>query len=173
MNPTTTGAEGIPAAPSQPSILHSEESVTGAPMRMIGNVLWTKLAADGGNGSVSILQNSISPRNGPPLHAHAFEEFFYILEGSFVFEIGGASVQAAPGDFLHVPGDVPHVFQNTTDHDGRLLLIARPGGVENYFADVAAQAINDPRNVAAMHAIGERYGIRIVGPPIAARNKPV
>jgi len=170
MNPGGSGAEGVPAAPSgQPSILHAEESLTGAPIRFIGNVLWTKLAARDGDGSVSILQNTIAAHNGPPLHVHAFEEFFYILDGSFVFEIGGVPFEAGPGDFLHVPGDVPHVFQNTSDHEGKLLLIARPGGVEKFFAESAAQAIHDPRNIAALNSIGERYGIRIVGPPIAAR----
>jgi hypothetical protein len=72
---------------------------------------------------------------------------------------------------VHIPGNVPHVFQNIADHEGRVLLIARPGGVENYFAELGAQAVRDPRNVAAMNAIGEKYGIKILGPPIAARGE--
>jgi quercetin dioxygenase-like cupin family protein len=173
MNPAPAGPEGTSSEPAnQLTILHPEECAIGAPIRMIGNILFTKLAAGDGGSSISLLQNTISPRNGPPLHAHPFEEFFYILEGTFLFEIGGVSLQAAPGDFVHVPGNAPHVFQNITDREGKLLLIARPGGVEKYFTEVAAQAIHDPRDMAAMQAIGARYGIRIMGPPIAARTKP-
>jgi len=172
MNPASTQPEGLPdASAHQPTILHAEECVAGDPIRMIGNVLFPKLAAGDGGPSVSVLQNTIAAKNGPPLHAHPFEEFFYILDGTFLFEIGGSAVQAAPGDFLHVPGNVPHVFQNTSDREGKVLLIARPGGVEKYFAEVAAQSIHDPKNVAALQAIGVPYGIRIMGPPIAARNQ--
>jgi len=173
MNPASAGPDERPSVPAhQPAILHAEECVAGEPIRMIGNVLFPKLVAGDGEHSVSILQNTIAPKNGPPLHAHAFEEFFYILEGTFLFEVGAAPVQAAPGDFLHVPGNVPHVFQNTSDREGKILLIARPGGVEKYFAEVAAQAVHDPGNLAALQAIGMRYGIKMMGPPIAARNKP-
>ena len=152
MNPASAGPDERPSVPAhQPAILHAEECVAGEPIRMIGNVLFPKLVAGDGEHSVSILQNTIAPKNGPPLHA---------------------PVQAAPGDFLHVPGNVPHVFQNTSDREGKILLIARPGGVEKYFAEVAAQAVHDPGNLAALQAIGMRYGIKMMGPPIAARNKP-
>jgi len=134
--------------------------------------MWVKLAAAQVDGTFSVMENAIAAHNGPPLHIHAFEEFFYILQGTFLFELGGAPLNAGPGDFVHIPGNVPHVLQNITDSEGRVLLIARPGGVENYFAELGAQAVRDPRDVAAMHAIGERYGIKIVGPPIAARGKP-
>jgi quercetin dioxygenase-like cupin family protein len=173
MNPAPNEPQGSPSDPAnQPTILHPEECAIGAPIRMIGNILFPKLAAGDGGSSISVLQNTVSPGNGPPLHAHPFEEFFYILEGTFLFEIGGVPLQAAPGDFVHVPGNAPHVFQNTSDRDGKVLLIARPGGVEKYFAEVAAQFIHDPNDLAALQAIGLRYGIRILGPPIAARNKP-
>ena len=145
MNQASPGQEGSPSVPAhQPTILHAEECVAGAPIRMIGNALFTKLAAGDAGPSISVLQNTISAKNGPPLHAHPFEEFFFILDGTFLFEIGGSQVQAAPGDFLHVPGNVPHAFQNTSDREGKVLLIARPGGVEKYFAEVAAQSISDP-----------------------------
>ena len=171
MNPASTGPERLPSPSAhQPTILHAEECVVGVPIRMIGNILFPKLAAGDEETPISVLQNTISAKNGPPLHAHPFEEFFYILDETFLFEIGGSAVQAAPGDFLHVPGNVPHVFQNTSDREGKVLLIARPGGVEKYFAEVAAQSVQDPKNVAALQAIGLPYGIRIMGPPIAARD---
>jgi hypothetical protein len=51
-----------------------------------------------------------------------------------------------------------------------MLVIAKPGGLENYFVELAETAMNDPANVAALSAIGARYGIRLLGPPIATRR---
>ena len=62
------------------------------------------------------------------------------------------------------------VFQNTSDKDARMLVIAKPGGLENYFAELAERAMNDPASVAALSEISARYGITVVGPPIAARR---
>ena len=156
---------------TQPSILHSNESLTGPPIHMIGNILRTKLAITDANGSITIMENTVSAHNGPPLHIHPFEESFYILEGDFLFEIDGTPLHAAPGDFVHVPSSVPHVFQNTTDRDARYFIVIRPGGIEKFFTECAAHAVNNPNDIAAMNTLGESYGVKILGPPIAARNR--
>jgi quercetin dioxygenase-like cupin family protein len=156
---------------TQPSILHSRESLTGSPIHMIGNTLRLKLAISDANGSVTIMENTVAAHNGPPLHVHPFEESFYILEGAFLFEINGVALNAAPGDFLHVPSNVPHVFQNTADRDARYLIVIRPAGVEKFFAECAAHAVKNPNDIASMNALGENYGIKILGPPIAAHKK--
>jgi uncharacterized cupin superfamily protein len=92
------------------------------------------------------------------------------LEGSFLFELAGIPFSVTVGDFVHAPSNEPHVFQNTSDKDARMLVIAKPGGLENYFAELAERAMNDPANVAAISEIGARYGIALLGPPIAARR---
>jgi hypothetical protein len=52
-----------------------------------------------------------------------------------------------------------------------MLVIVRPGGIENYFAELAERFMTDPGDVAGLNAIGTRYGITVLGPPIAARSK--
>ena len=42
--------------------------------------------------------------------------------------------------------------------------------LENYFAELAERVVNEPGNVAALSEIGARYGITLLGPPIAARR---
>ena len=116
------------------------------------------------------MEDVTPPHHGPPLHAHPFEEWFYILEGSFLFELAGMPFSVAVGDFVHARSNEPHAFQNTSDKDARMLVIAKPGGLENYFAELAERAMNDPANVAALSEIGARYGVTLLGPPIAARR---
>jgi len=158
--------EGGSAVPSP--ILRAGESVTGDPIRFIGKEIWVKHAGDGSPGSITILEDTSPPHHGPPRHKHAFEEFFYILVGEFHFELGGERLLAKAGDFVHVPSNIPHAFQNATGENAKLLMVARPGGIQNYFAELAAAAVADPGNIAAMNALGARYGITIVGPPLGA-----
>jgi quercetin dioxygenase-like cupin family protein len=155
-------------APQQ--IIRSGKSVTGGPIHFIGKDMWVKLAGGNQPGSITVLEDVTPPGHGPPLHAHPFEEWFYILEGSFLFELGGKPFSVAVGDFVHAPSNEPHVFQNTSDKDARMLIIAKPGGLENYFAELAEKAMNDPANVAALSEIGARYGVTLLGAPIAARR---
>ena len=154
---------------SQPLVVRAAESLTGAPIRFVGKETLVKLAAGNAANPISVLEDVSAPHHGPPLHKHDFEEFFYILSGEFLFELDGTQFRVSAGDFVHAPSGVPHVFQNITDEPARMLVVARPGGIENYFSELAERAMADPGNVAALHAIATRYGMTVLGPPIAAR----
>lgn len=162
MNSAAAGAQGIVLA---------GESVTGEPIRFVGKETFVKLAAGDGALPISILEDVSPAHHGPPLHVHDFEEFFYILSGEFLFEVDGAQFRVGPGDFAHGPAGVPHAFQNITDQPAKMLIVVRPGGIENYFAELAACAMKDPGNIAALNAIAPKYGITVLGPPLAARGK--
>jgi quercetin dioxygenase-like cupin family protein len=170
MNPQIVGARTAPPARQQ-LVVRTGESQTGSPIRFVGKETFVKLAAGTAACPVSVLEDVSPPHHGPPLHVHDFEEFFYILTGEFLFEVNGKLFQAHPGDFVHAPSGIPHIFQNTTDQNATMLVIVRPGGIENYFAELAERLMTDPGDVAGLNAIGTRYGITILGPPIAARSK--
>ena len=118
-----------------------------------------KLAGGGLPGSITVMEDVTPPHHGPPLHAHPFEEWFYILEGSFLFELAGVPFSVGVGDFVHARSNEPHVFQNTSDKNARMLLIAKPGGLEHYFTELAERTMNDPTNVAAISEISVRPSV--------------
>lgn len=164
-------AIGVSVPMHQSLVVRAGESLTGSPIRFVRKETFVKLAAGAAAGSMTVLEDISPPHHGPPLHVHDFEEFFYILTGRFLFEMDGRSFEVQAGDFVHAASGVPHVFQNTTDQEAKMLVIARPGGIENYFAELAERMMTDPGNMPALNAIARRYGIVILGPPIAARNK--
>jgi mannose-6-phosphate isomerase-like protein (cupin superfamily) len=170
LNPEIRGAENAADA-QHPRLVSAGESITGSPIRFVGKETFVKLAAGSASCPISVLEDVSPPHHGPPLHSHDFEEFFYILSGEFLFEVNGEPFRAHPGDFVHAPSGIPHIFQNTTDHAARMLLIVHPGGIENYFAELAERSMTNPGDVPGLNAIGARYGITILGPPIAARSK--
>jgi len=94
---------------------------------------------------------------GPPLHVHdRDDECFYVLDGDLSVRCGSDVFDAAAGSFVFLPRGRPHRFW-ARDTSARLLLIAVPGGIEDYF-----DQINNASDDVERHRIGELYGIRVV-----------
>lgn len=49
---------------------------------------------------------------GPKLHVHAYDEIFIVREGRARFFVGDQVVDAAAGDVLLGPANVPHKYKN-------------------------------------------------------------
>lgn len=106
-------------------------------------------------GALSVFETSIGA--GPPLHVHDREdESFYVLDGELSVRCGDDAFEAAAGSFVFLPRGRPHRVW-APGQSARLLLIAVPGGIEDYFAQINATSSDDER-----HLIGECYGIRVV-----------
>ena len=90
-------------------------------------------------------------------HVHErMEESFYVLEGTFVFTVGGREVEARQGAFLMVPRGTPHVMR-AGPGGGALLTLFTPAGLERMFIELGrlpATSITDPKvraEVATRH----------------------
>jgi mannose-6-phosphate isomerase-like protein (cupin superfamily) len=106
-------------------------------------------------GALSVFETSIGA--GPPLHVQDREdECFYVLDGELSIRCGDDAFDAAAGSFVFFPRGRPHRCW-AAGPPARLLLIAVPGGIEEYFAE-----INAAPDDAARRRIGERYRIRVV-----------
>ena len=81
-------------------------------------------------------------------HVHErMEESFYVLEGTFVFTVGGREVEAKQGAFLMVPRGTPHVMR-AGPGGGALLTLFTPAGLEKMFIELGrlpATSITDPK----------------------------
>jgi mannose-6-phosphate isomerase-like protein (cupin superfamily) len=107
-------------------------------------------------GSLTLLEATID--GGPPRHTHTREdESFYVLSGILEVECGDETFRAEPGSFVFLPRNVPHGLRSI---GGRVttLVIATPGGLDEYFADMHA-AIGANADPATRRAIQAKYGI--------------
>lgn len=76
-----------------------------------------------------ILENTFLANGGPARHLHYDqEEWFYVLEGSFKFEVGAERFHLQPGDSLLVPRRVPHVWAFEGSARDRILVAFFPAG---------------------------------------------
>jgi quercetin dioxygenase-like cupin family protein len=93
------------------------------------------LRSEQSGGHVSIVENVV-PANwaGPFLHAHDFDEAWYVLEGELVFWLEDELVTKRAGDLVFAPRNLPHTFANHSDRPARYVLVITPAGFERYFA---------------------------------------
>jgi quercetin dioxygenase-like cupin family protein len=112
-------------------------------------------------GSLFIIEHVNLVKGGPPFHIHPHqEEWFYVMEGEILFQIGDTRKHLRPGDSVLGPRNVPHAFAVVGEKPGRLLITFTPAGkMEEFFRATAIP--NPPVQDAAFF---RRYDMELVGP---------
>jgi quercetin dioxygenase-like cupin family protein len=54
---------------------------------------------------------------GAEPHSHPNEQWIYILEGTFIADIGGKTIEARPGSLVYVPSNTVHGGRASPDAD--------------------------------------------------------
>src|SRR5262249_21784620 len=102
------------------------------------------------------------PENGAPTHIHTSEtEAFYILEGAFDIQIGDRTETLSAGAFVHFPRGIPHAYQNARTAPSRALVLAIPGGLEHFFAEMSQVDPADADAFQKVAVIADRHGIQV------------
>ena len=106
---------------------------------------------------------------GPPLHVHqTFDEFFCVLDGTFIYQLDDEMLTLNTGDTIFIPRKVKHTFNCISDKPGSLLVAITPGkGMENFFEEMG-QLINvkGMPDMVKMQALYKTYQSEILGPPM-------
>lgn len=107
---------------------------------------------------------------GSSVHIHRLtDEAFYVLEGTFGFQVGEETVEGSAGAFVFVPRGTVHAFWNQGPSPARMLLTLSPPDFWRYLKELAeglATAGDDAQ--AAMEIrkeLSEKYDVEILGPP--------
>lgn len=112
--------------------------------------------------SFSLFHRVSQPENGAPLHIHTNEtEAFYILEGAFDIQIGDRTETLSAGAFVHFPRGVAHAYQNARTAPSRALVLAIPGGLEHFFAEISQVDPADSDCLRKVSVIADRHGIQL------------
>ena len=104
-----------------------------------GDTFFGKVSSRDTDGDLYIFESTRGRKGGPPLHYH-FEqdEWWYILEGEFLFKVGEKSFTAKPGDSVFGPRMLPHAFANVSEGPSKLLIAFQPAGkMEQHFNAVS------------------------------------
>jgi len=119
-----------------------------------GEQIWIKVSSKDTEGRFTACEVLTEARTGPPRHAHRYEDqWFHVIEGDILFELGGRKVPAPPGTSLFVPRDVPHSYRNLGDRPGRMLLVAVPGGLDIFYAEMDGVPPEKSRHICEKHGV--------------------
>jgi quercetin dioxygenase-like cupin family protein len=117
------------------------------------------------DGRISVTESVMSAgAKGPPLHTHAFDETFYVLDGELTLQLGDTLHVAKRGEVAFAPGGVPHTLANRARGPARFLIVCAPAGFERELARrAAAHAGVDPpawatQPVPEVTVVGPRIG---------------
>lgn len=156
------------STPTRPFAVQSAEGK--ALQTPTGDVATVKASTMMTNGSLTVVELLVGPKQGPALHTHLREdELWYVIEGEFRFKAGDAMLAASTGGMAFGPRGTPHCFQNIGDDPGRLLVITTPSGLERFFEQFA-ELLPGPVTPETLAAVGHANWVEFVGPPVGVSD---
>ena len=155
---TSTGADV--ATSHLPALSDSSDGVTftllGASIRLIARATDT-------DGRFCVFEQTTPSGWGPPRHAHANEdEIIYVLDGTYEVSLGDEHRTVSAGGCAILPRGIPHGFRSVGETPGRFVCVVTPGGLEEYFLEIAR--CSPPPSPAQMVGMAKTYGLTLLPP---------
>jgi quercetin dioxygenase-like cupin family protein len=107
-------------------------------------VLDLKISGADTENDVAVMEVTGSINEGPPLHIHLFQdEWFYVIEGEYLFQVGDDQYQMKPGDQIFLPRNVQHAYLQLTEK-GKMMISFLPAGKMEAFYEVTDKWTSKP-----------------------------
>ena len=148
------------------TILRGEQPRTGPAWNFRDSQLVALITGQQTEGKLAVFEQTMAPDGGVPLHNnHREDESFYLVEGRYLFEVGGRLDELGPASHVFVPRGVPHRFRCI--ERGKMLIVCQPAGIESAFDELTS--LPTPIDPGAFATVCRKYGIEVLGPPLPAR----
>lgn len=146
--------------------VNSGETRIGTHFKMKGvtlNVLDIKISAKDTDGDIAVFeQNGFTPNGGPPLHIHLYQdEFFYIVEGEYLFQVGEERYEMSSGDTIYLPRNIQHAFIQKSE-TGKVIVSYMPAGKMEDFFRTTDSWTRTPTNEEIIKTF-EDHDMKVVG----------
>lgn len=132
----------------------------------IDNLHLRILATGASTGSLFAVICTNPGPGGPPLHTHQRQdEYFLVLKGRYLFQMGEDRYEAGPGSFVAIPRGTVHTFASVGPEEGQLLALNVPAGLEHFVQRISAlEAAGTPQG--EMLGLFAEYDSEINGPSL-------
>lgn len=149
------------------SFHHSTQGESPILVPQIGLTLRVRVPPQSTGNVLTCIETVNAPGFGPPLHRHPETEIFYVLEGRYLFEVGGNRFIAEVGDVITAPGGIAHAFVNITERPARQFIQILPGmDATAFFIGLGEVMRYGKPDIDALNAFGQRWQVEFVGPPL-------
>jgi mannose-6-phosphate isomerase-like protein (cupin superfamily) len=136
---------------------------------LMGGRFQCKISSKDTGGDLCIYDTFREEKGGPALHIHHVQdEWFYVVKGEFLFQVGESTFNLRPGDSAFGPRKIPHAFAKISDGPGQMLIVWQPAGsMEDFFYQMSTMTKKIPANpeVVLKHLF-ESHGMEVAGPPL-------
>src|SRR5260370_17014435 len=105
------------------------------------------------------MENIAAPGTATPMHFHAEDEIFHILEWTVTFSIDGDVFNASVGSIVVIPAGAHHAWRNRSNAPIRMSTFFSPGGVEELYPKLVAFSLKN------LSPLSEQFGSAIFIPP--------
>ena len=151
--------------------VNSGDSKIGKHFKMKGvtlNVLDLKISSKDTDGDIAVFEQiGFTPMGGPPLHIHPYQdEFFYIIEGDYQFQVGDDKYQMKSGDTIFLPRNIQHAFIQLTEKGKVLVSYVPAGKMEDFF--ITTDLWTSPPTSEEIVKVFADHDMKVVGPPLEA-----
>lgn len=117
-------------------------------------------------GGLYVFEHLRMGKGGPFRHFHhEQDEWFRVVEGEFLFEIGSERFRLTAGDSVFAPRRIPHVWANVGDVPGTMILLVTPAGTLDQFFRAQAALGRRPTRAEA-EPLFAAHGMTVVGDPL-------
>jgi mannose-6-phosphate isomerase-like protein (cupin superfamily) len=126
-----------------------------------------KVSSKDCRGDFFAMEHHHTKKGGPPRHLHHGEdEWFYVIEGEYIVEVGSVLHHLKQGDCILGPRGVPHAFAFVGVSTGRFLITYAPAGKMEEFFD-SRDRMPGGRSTYVNNAEKMRaFGMELTGPPL-------
>ncbi|HOY06279.1 MAG TPA: cupin domain-containing protein [Saprospiraceae bacterium] len=128
------------------------------------NTLDIKISGSDTENEIAVFeQTGLTPNGGPPLHIHPFQdEWFYVVEGEYLFQVGDDKYSMKQGDTIFLPRNVQHAFIQLTEK-GKMIVSYSPAGKMEDFFKVTDKWTTRPTKEEIVKVFAE-HDMQVVGP---------
>ena len=136
-------------------------------IRLTRTLIDIKVSTLDTDGALSVAEITSLQKGGPGRHVHhEQDEWFYVVEGEYVIEVGEERYEPGPGDSVLAPREVVHVWAHVGEGTGRLIAALQPAGeIEAFFDDVAKLGSGPERE--ELQEVFDSHGMEQVGAPLS------
>jgi quercetin dioxygenase-like cupin family protein len=139
----------------------------------LGTLAIVRVPGEAVDDRFALLEFLLPRHASPPVHTHAQDESYFVLEGELTIKTDTQRFQVGPGDVAVLPAGAAHTFRVDSDA-ARVLVLSTPAGIERFVRDGSVPASSDtlppvdtPRPTPEqLEQVFRKHGQVNLGPPL-------
>jgi DNA-binding transcriptional MerR regulator len=134
-----------------------------------------KVSARDTNGAMCVFE--FTGGGGGPRHLHHDQdEWIYVIDGEFQFEVGDKRFRVGTGESVFIPRKVPHVWACVSGKPGKIINVYQPAGkVEEFFRELGKYNgkpyVHEVLSIDEFRRLFHDHGMELLGPPLLGEWK--